>query len=49
MRNYHSLDPSHEKRIVVGILININLSLILTAEQNIWIFQYHGKNFTEKS
>ena len=35
MHNYHSLAPSHEKRIDVGSLSNLNLTLILTAEQNI--------------
>ena len=44
MHNYHSLVPSHEKRIVVGSLRNLYLTLILTAEQNIWSFQYHDKN-----
>ena len=24
------------------------LTLIVTAEQNIWIIQYHAKNFTEE-
>ena len=35
MHNYHSLVPSHEKRIVIDSLRNLNLTLILTAEQNI--------------
>ena len=35
MHDYHSLVPSHEKRIVVGSWINLNLTLILTAEQKI--------------
>ena len=35
MHNYHSLVQSHEKRIVVGSLINLNLTLRLTAEQNL--------------
>ena len=48
MHNYHTLVPSHEKRIVVGSLRNFILTLILTAEVNIWIVQYHDKNFTEK-
>ena len=39
MHNYHSLVPSNEKRIVVNSLRNLNLALILTAEQNMWIFQ----------
>ena len=34
MRNYHSLVSSHEKRIFVGSLRNSNLTLILTAGQN---------------
>ena len=32
---YHSLVPSHGKRIVVDSLRNLNLTLTLTAEQNI--------------
>ena len=48
MHNYHSLVSPHEKRIVVGSLRYLNLTLIPTAEQNIRIFQDHDKNFTEK-
>ena len=39
MQNYHSLVPSHEKLI---------FTLTVTAEQNIWMFQYRDENFTEK-
>ena len=48
MINYHSLVPSHEICIVVDNLRNLILTLIVTAEQNIWTFQYHDKNCTEK-
>ena len=51
MHNSHSLVPSHEKRIVVGSLRNLNPPLILTAEQKNLDFsvgtRYH-KNCTEK-
>ena len=47
MHNYHSLVPSHENQIVVGSWRNLIPTLIVTAEQNIWIIQYHTKNFTE--
>ena len=43
----HSLVSSHENWIVVGSLRNLILKHIVTAEQNIWIFQYH-KNRTER-
>ena len=49
MHNYHSVVPSHEKRIVVGSLRNLNLTLMFTAEQKIWTFQYHDKKFTKTS
>ena len=48
MHNYHSLVPSHENWNVVGSLRNLILTLIVTAEKNIWIIQYYAKNFTEK-
>ena len=48
MPNYHSLVPSHENWIVVGSLRNLILTLIVTAEQSIWIIQYRVKNCTEK-
>ena len=44
MHKYHSLVPSHEKR-------NLNLTLILTAEQNMNFLvgtRYYDKNYTEK-
>ena len=48
MHNYHWLVPSHENSIVDGSFRNLILTLIVTAEQNIWIIQYHAKNFFEK-
>ena len=33
--NYHSLVSSHERQIAVGNLRNLNLPLVVTAEQNI--------------
>ena len=48
MHNYHSLVLSHEERIFVGSLRK-NLTLILAAEQNIWIFQYVLGSLTKVS
>ena len=48
LHNHHSLISSHENWIVVGSWRNLNLTLTLTAEQNIWIFQYLDKNCTEQ-
>ena len=35
MHDYHSLGSSHEEEIVVARLRNLDLTLILIAEQNI--------------
>ena len=51
MHIYHSLVPSHEKRIVVGILRILNLTLILTANKKSEFFSgtlNHNENWTDK-
>ena len=45
MHNYHSLVPSHQKRIVVGSLRNLNLTLILAAEHHYLNFSLSGQKF----
>ena len=48
MHNYHSLIPPLERWIVVDSLKTLILTILVTAEQNIWFFQYREKNFSEQ-